>query len=113
MEEVDWDEVDDDDIEESSWERLEGLSEMFPSFMCSFAGVAVDWASWGASSGFWLASNALWIGATSSLILFLPYIIEKERSDMEKSQVAQQRQMLLGPAAAVQAAKPPQPSLQH
>ena len=36
---------------------------------------------------FGLARNTAWIVATSSLIMFLPYIIEKERSDMERSQV--------------------------
>ncbi|PAV83461.1 hypothetical protein WR25_12338 [Diploscapter pachys] len=39
---------------------------------------------------FGLACNTAWIVATSSLIMFLPYIIEKERSDMERSQKQEQ-----------------------
>jgi hypothetical protein len=36
---------------------------------------------------FGLARSAIWIVATSSMVMFLPYIIERERSDMEKNQV--------------------------
>ncbi|CAJ0957081.1 unnamed protein product, partial [Mesorhabditis belari] len=108
MSAIDWEHVPDEELEETLWERFEGLSEMFPSFLQKFVTGTVDWTKWSASTGFWLTRNAVWIAATSSLILFMPYIIEKERSDLEKTQVAQQRQLLLGPAAAVQAAKSPQ-----
>lgn len=52
-----------------------------------------------------ITRSTVWVISTTSLIAFLPYIIEKERSDLEKTQVAQQRQMLLGPSAAIQQAK--------
>ncbi|KAM3715935.1 Mitochondrial import receptor [Dirofilaria immitis] len=54
---------------------------------------------------FSFVKSALWIVSSSMMILVLPYVIEKERSEYEKSQVAQQRQMLLGPSAAVSAVK--------
>ncbi|KAK6026098.1 hypothetical protein OSTOST_07984 [Ostertagia ostertagi] len=72
------------ELEETSWTRaLEGLTEN------------------GSLQSLTLSGSV----PPRPLIMFMPYVIEKERSDLEKTQVAQQRQMLLGPSAAVQAAK--------
>ncbi|CAI4228702.1 unnamed protein product [Auanema sp. JU1783] len=100
-----WDQIPDEELEETFLERIEGLGEMFPSGLRNLIGGTVDLSVWGVKSSFWLARNTVWIAATTSLIMFMPYLIEKERSDFQKTQVAQQQQMLLGPTAAMQAAK--------
>jgi import receptor subunit TOM22 len=61
-------------------------------------------------SGGWTLFNftkqAAWVISTTAIIMVLPYIVEKERADNERAQVAQQRQMLLGPGAAVSSSQP-------
>ncbi|VDM97737.1 unnamed protein product [Thelazia callipaeda] len=100
-----WDRVPDDELEETLGERLWGLREMFPdSFRCKLES-SIDWSVWAARHAFSFMRSTLWIVSSSMMILVLPYVIEKERSEFEKSQVAQQRQMLLGPSAAVSSAK--------
>ncbi|EJW82219.1 hypothetical protein WUBG_06872 [Wuchereria bancrofti] len=95
-----WDQIPDDELEETITERLWGLREMFPDvFRCKLES-SVDWSVWAAKHTFSFVRSALWIVSSSMMILVLPYVIEKERSEYEKSQVAQQRQMLLGPSAA-------------
>ncbi|RCN26562.1 hypothetical protein ANCCAN_27711 [Ancylostoma caninum] len=100
-----FDDIPDDELEETLLERLEGLTEMVPQCLRKAVTNGASWSAWGVKSLWYITRQAVWIGATTSLIMFMPYIIEKERSDLEKTQVAQQRQMLLGPSAAVQAAK--------
>ncbi|KAJ1371871.1 Mitochondrial import receptor subunit TOM22 [Parelaphostrongylus tenuis] len=100
-----FDDIPDDELEETILERLEGLGEMMPPGLRKAVSNGVSWSWWGAKSLWYLARQGIWIAATTSLIMFMPYVIEKERSDLEKTQAAQQRQMLLGPSAAVQAAK--------
>ncbi|PIO69157.1 hypothetical protein TELCIR_09030 [Teladorsagia circumcincta] len=100
-----FDDIPDDELEETFLERLEGLTEMVPQGLRKSITNGASWSVWGVKSLWYIARQAVWIGATTSLIMFMPYVIEKERSDLEKTQVAQQRQMLLGPSAAVQAAK--------
>ena len=100
-----WDDIPDAELEETLLERLEGLGEAVPASLRSFVCGTVNWSTWAVTSGFSLARQGVWIVATTSLIMFLPYIIEKERADIEKTQMAQQRQMLLGPAAAAGAKK--------
>lgn len=95
-----WDEIPDEELEESLLERLEGLAEAVPE---SLRNAVTTTASWSTSFVFGTLSftrSAVWVVATTSLVMFLPYIIEKERADIEKTQMAQQRQMLLGPAAS-------------
>ncbi|PAV84622.1 hypothetical protein WR25_00719 [Diploscapter pachys] len=101
----DWDDVPDDELEETILERIEGMSEMVPQSVRKAVTSTTSWTIWTVKSTFGLARNTAWIVATSSLVMFLPYIIEKERSDMERSQVLAQQQMLLGPHAAIQNAK--------
>ncbi|CAI2347324.1 unnamed protein product [Caenorhabditis sp. 36 PRJEB53466] len=100
-----FDEIPDSEIQETLLERIEGLGDMFPDSLCSAVSSGVSWSKWGIRGVLNVTKNAVWIISTTSLIAFLPYIIEKERSDLEKTQVAQQRQMLLGPSAAIQNAK--------
>ncbi|MFH4980699.1 hypothetical protein AB6A40_007408 [Gnathostoma spinigerum] len=100
-----WDKIPDDELEETLMERIYGLREMFPQSFRDSVSSTISMSIWGAQYGFYLVKNAAWIAATTSLIMFLPYIIEKERSDLGKSQVAQQQQLLLGPSAALSAAK--------
>ncbi|CAD6195083.1 unnamed protein product [Caenorhabditis auriculariae] len=100
-----FDTIPDGDLQESAWERIQGLSEMFPKPVRKMVTSGCEWGIWSAAGLLNLTRNGVWVLATTSLIAFLPYIIEKERSDLEKTQVAQQRQMLLGPTAAIQSAK--------
>uniref|UniRef100_A0A8R1HLF8 Mitochondrial import receptor subunit TOM22 homolog n=1 Tax=Caenorhabditis japonica TaxID=281687 RepID=A0A8R1HLF8_CAEJA len=100
-----FDDIHDSEIQETFLERIEGLTEMFPDAIQSAAVSTANWSVWGIKGLFNATKSTVWLISTTSLIAFLPYIIEKERSDLEKTQVAQQRQMLLGPSAAIQQAK--------
>uniref|UniRef100_A0A1I7W6W4 Mitochondrial import receptor subunit TOM22 homolog n=1 Tax=Heterorhabditis bacteriophora TaxID=37862 RepID=A0A1I7W6W4_HETBA len=95
-------------FQETLWERIEGLGEMVPGGLKKVVTGGVGWSVWGAKGAvglnriidcnivclyyhftqFTLARNTVWIVATTSLIMFLPYIVEKERSDLEKTQVS-------------------------
>jgi len=108
------DEEDDDDIDETLVERLIGLSEMFPDSLRrgtrSMLGNSVSLAKWSYSN----ARTISWIVFSSSVTLFLPIMIETERMGIEEAQKQQQRQILLGPGAAVSAGAnaplPPMPA---
>ncbi|XP_071443598.1 mitochondrial import receptor subunit TOM22 homolog [Hetaerina americana] len=100
------DDSDDEDLDETLSERLWGLTEMFPDKVRETTGV-VSSAAWTAIKGLYkLSCNASWVFFTSSAILFAPVIIEIERSQMEEMQKQQQRQILLGPNAAVSGLAP-------
>ncbi len=96
------DEDEDDDFEdETLLERLVGLAEMFPD---SVRAVAWGTACGTVSSAKWLysASRSLsWVAFSSAVVLFFPVMIETERLGIEEAQKQQQRQILLGPGAAV------------
>lgn len=95
------DESEDEDLDETLAERLWGLTEMFPDRVRETT-YNVTSASWSAVKGLYkFGCNASWIFFTSSALLFAPVIIEVERSQMEEMQRQQQRQILLGPNAAV------------
>ncbi|XP_046403512.1 mitochondrial import receptor subunit TOM22 homolog [Ischnura elegans] len=103
------DDSDDEDLDETLSERLWGLTEMFPDKVRETSGVVAN-ATWTAIKGLYKFScNASWIFFTSSALLFAPVIIEIERSQMEEMQKQQQRQILLGPNAAVSGGLPPGP----
>uniref|UniRef100_A0A1B6JPM7 Mitochondrial import receptor subunit TOM22 homolog n=1 Tax=Homalodisca liturata TaxID=320908 RepID=A0A1B6JPM7_9HEMI len=88
---------DDEDIDETFTERLIGLTEMFPEPVVNFT-VSVARTTKAGIKGFYnLSRNALWIAASSSLILFGPLLFEVERAQLEESQRSQQKQFLLGP----------------
>uniref|UniRef100_A0A914WQB6 Mitochondrial import receptor subunit TOM22 homolog n=1 Tax=Plectus sambesii TaxID=2011161 RepID=A0A914WQB6_9BILA len=98
-------ELDDEDVEETLGERFVGLGEMFPDWLRRGIVTSAN-LTWSLATNVGsFAKSTLWIVSTSAMIMVVPYAIEKERSDMEKSQMAQQRQLLLGPSAAVSAAK--------
>merc|ERR1712227_425772 len=92
----DEDDDDDEDIEdESIVERLCALTEMFPGSVRK----STSWLTNSLiSSSKWCYGKSrtiVWAVATSAIILYLPVVLENERSSLE------QRQMLLGPNAAV------------
>lgn len=92
---------DDDDLDETLTERLWGLAEMFPN--CVRRGTW-SFTTGSCSSLGWLfnfSRTALWIFFSSSAILVAPVIFELERVQLEEAQRQQQRQILLGPSAAV------------
>merc|ERR1711983_615104 len=95
-------EDEDDDFEdETIIERLVGLTEMFPQGLTS----TLSSTAFGAvSSVKWLygASRSLtWVMSSSFAVMFFPMIIEIERLGIEEAQKQQQRQILLGPGAAM------------
>jgi len=94
------DEEDDFD-DESFFERLVGLTEMFPegltTAVTSSAKGLVSGAQWAYGAG----RTLTWIVCSSATIMFLPIMIESERLGLEEAQKNQQRQMLLGPGAAM------------
>ena len=63
-------------------------------------------------TGFYsFARSASWIIFSTSAILFAPIIFEVERAQMEEMQKQQQRQILLGPGAAMSGASPMGPGM--
>ncbi|XP_037522195.1 mitochondrial import receptor subunit TOM22 homolog [Rhipicephalus sanguineus] len=100
-------EEDDFDLDETLYERLWGLTEMFPPKLRQ--GVYdVAHFSWGSAKGLYSFSrSAFWIIFSSSAILFAPVIFELERLQVEEMSRQQQRQILLGPSAAVSGGAPP------
>lgn len=100
-------ELDDDDEDfedETVLERLYGLTEMFPQRVrnCAYSSMTGGWKCSKAIYKF--TRSSLWIGATSFMILVVPIVFEQERFNMEQQQLSQQRQMLLGPNAAMSGA---------
>ena len=81
------DELDDEELDETLTERLVGLTEMLPEWLRRSVATSADWTWWATKSAAGLAQSTLWVVSTSALIMVVPYAIEKERSDMEKSQV--------------------------
>uniref|UniRef100_A0A5S6QJ58 Mitochondrial import receptor subunit TOM22 homolog n=1 Tax=Trichuris muris TaxID=70415 RepID=A0A5S6QJ58_TRIMR len=96
-----------DDLDETFTERLMGLTEMFPDKLREVVrrcGSAV----WNSSTNlFSLARSAAWFVVTTSTIMLLPVIIEKERVDFEQMHLMQQKQILFGPSAALAASGRP------
>ncbi|XP_060794913.1 mitochondrial import receptor subunit TOM22 homolog [Neoarius graeffei] len=94
-------EGDDDDLDETLAERLWGLTEMFPDTLRSAAEVSAQCSLSVAKKVYSFSRTALWIGATSFMILVLPVVFETERLQLEQQQLQQQRQILLGPNAGI------------
>lgn len=95
------DDEDDDFEDETLIERLVGLTEMFPTGLTSAVNATANGA---VSSVKWMysASRSIsWVVCSSAAIMFLPIMIETERLGIEEAQKQQQRQMLLGPGAAM------------
>eukprot|EP00918_Siedleckia_nematoides_P027508 GHVU01059356.1.p1 GENE.GHVU01059356.1~~GHVU01059356.1.p1 ORF type:complete len:149 (+),score=19.22 GHVU01059356.1:137-583(+) len=93
--------IDDDDLDETLSERLWGLTEMFPEPVRNVTHFVAG-GTWGSTKWLWgVGKVALWVGASSATILALPIMFETERAQMEEQQKQQQRQILLGPNAAM------------
>lgn len=94
-------EEDDEDLDETLSERLWGLTEMFPSWLRSGVWSLTTNSATGMKNLYGFSRSALWILCSSSVILMAPVVFEVERAQMEEMQKMQQRQILLGPSAAV------------
>ncbi|KAK3092060.1 hypothetical protein FSP39_024821, partial [Pinctada imbricata] len=89
------------DIEETFTERLIGLTEMFPESLRNFMGTVTTYAWKTTKWTYGFSQSALWIMTTAATIAVLPVMLENERSQMVEQQKQQERQILLGPHAAV------------
>ncbi|XP_013784929.1 mitochondrial import receptor subunit TOM22 homolog [Limulus polyphemus] len=92
---------DEEDLDETLGERLWALTEMFPeslrnatSSLITGSAISVKWA-------YGFSRSVFWIVFSSSVILMAPVMFESERMQLEEMQKQQQRQILLGPSAAV------------
>ncbi|XP_055876983.1 mitochondrial import receptor subunit TOM22 homolog [Biomphalaria glabrata] len=96
-------EEDDEDLDEdeSLSERLIGLTEMFPETFRKSCQCACYLLSSVTKNSLYVLRSALWIASSSAVILVLPVIFESERAQQHEEQLQQQRQILLGPNAAV------------
>ncbi|KAK0092423.1 hypothetical protein PV326_001494 [Microctonus aethiopoides] len=83
-----------DEEDETFFERLIGLTEMLPENFRNF-GYNLGTALYNFSC------SATWVLFSTSAILFAPMIIEVERAQMEEMQRTQQKQVLLGPNTAM------------
>ncbi|XP_076637415.1 translocase of outer mitochondrial membrane 22 homolog mge [Colletes latitarsis] len=91
----------DDEEDESLAERLLGLTEMFPDEVRNF-GYNVGTCLHSSMKGLYgFSCSAAWLFFSSSAILFAPILLETERAQMEEVQRTQQKQVLLGPNAAM------------
>jgi len=110
-EDEDYDSDEENYDDETILERILGLAEMFPESVrvgaCTVASGSLASLKWVYS----LSRSVSWIMFSSSAILFMPIMIETERMGMEEMQKQQQRQILLGPGAAVSGNAPPMPSM--
>jgi len=96
----DWDNVPDDELEETLLERIEGLKEMFPEKLRKKVSSTAEWSWWLVKGTASLTRSAVWVISTTSLIMLVPYFVEKEIIDSEKDQATSQQQLLLGPSMA-------------
>merc|ERR1712063_131162 len=101
MAQEDEEEEEEDDIDETLLERLIGLSEMFPASVQNLTSKLVFGSVSSIKGLYSFARSASWVVFSTSAILFAPIIFEVERAQMEEMQKQQQRQILLGPGAAL------------
>jgi len=102
----------DDDVDETLAERLVGLTEMLPAPVRSLSGALYSGSVYGVKEGYSLLCASTWVFFSSAAILFAPLIFEIERTQMEEMHKQQQRQILLGPNAAVSGSMmPSQPGM--
>lgn len=95
------DDLDDEDLDETLAERLMGLTEMFPERIRAASCTLLNGLHQGLKGLYTLGRTSSWIFFSTSAILFAPVIFEVERAQMEEMQKQQQRQILLGPNAAL------------
>ncbi|XP_033127552.1 mitochondrial import receptor subunit TOM22 homolog [Anneissia japonica] len=97
---TDGSELEEDFEDETIFERICALSEMFPTPVRNITSLAATLSWKGAVGAFRFGRSATWIASTSFMILFLPIVFEAEMAQMEQAQLQHQRQILLGPNAA-------------
>lgn len=66
------------------WERVVGLTEMFPDTFRTTVSTAFSGSVSAAKTSFGILRHATWIIASTSIIAVMPYVIEKERHDYEE-----------------------------
>ena len=94
-------EDDEDFDDETILERLVALTEMFPESLINAASVSASGMVSGLKWAYSASKVVTWVVCTSASIMFLPIMIETERLGIEEAQKQQQRQILLGPGAAM------------
>ncbi|XP_054160464.1 mitochondrial import receptor subunit TOM22 homolog [Oppia nitens] len=98
---VDQDIDDDDDFDETLVERLIGLTEMFPETLRNLVYNVTKGSLNRSKQLYGLSCSVFWVVFTSSAVLLAPLALEMERSQLEEINKQQQRQILLGPSAAI------------
>jgi len=93
--------IPEDEAEESMGERMVGLTEMLPEGVRRRAGKTIELAASTAKKAYGWSRTGVWIFFSTAIIAVAPALFETERFQMEEMQKMQQRQMLLGPNAAV------------
>ncbi|XP_029652207.1 mitochondrial import receptor subunit TOM22 homolog [Octopus sinensis] len=97
---------DDDELDETLAERIIGLSEMFPQSLrtttCALCSLSLNYAKMLYS----VTRTVAWVFVSSATIIVLPALFESERAQAQEQQLQQQRQILLGPNAAVSGSTP-------
>ncbi|XP_075221259.1 translocase of outer mitochondrial membrane 22 homolog mge [Lycorma delicatula] len=95
-------ESDDEDFEDESFaERLYGLTEMLPDSLVKKTESFLSYTKSAIQDLYKVSRTVTWAVFSSSVILVAPIIFEVERAQMEEAQRSQQKQMLLGPNAAM------------
>jgi len=93
--------IPEDDAEESIAERLVGLTEMLPEGFRTSAGKTIETTCISVKKVYGWSRTGVWIFFSTAIIAIAPALFETERFQMEEMSKMQQRQMLLGPNAAV------------
>ncbi|OQR78317.1 mitochondrial import receptor subunit TOM22-like [Tropilaelaps mercedesae] len=91
----------DDDVVETIGERLWGLTEMFPDSVRDATRTLTSVTHTALSKVYGLSRTLIWVFFSSAAILAAPVIVEVERVNMDEMAKQQQREILLGPSAAV------------
>ncbi|XP_065347224.1 mitochondrial import receptor subunit TOM22 homolog [Cloeon dipterum] len=100
------DDDEDEDEDETLAERLWGLTEMFPEPVRKAAGFTCSTTKAGVVGFYSLLRASSWVFFSTSIVLFAPVIFETERIQVEEMQKQQNRQLILGPNAAMAGAGP-------
>ncbi|XP_071128891.1 mitochondrial import receptor subunit TOM22 homolog [Mytilus edulis] len=111
IEDIPLDEDDDEVMDETVVERLVGLTEMFPEGLRNFCSQAVSLSGKYTVQGYGLTRNLLWVATSAATLLVLPVVFEKERAQHQEQQRQQERQILLGPNAAMGGSSPMMPGM--
>jgi import receptor subunit TOM22 len=74
---------------------------MFPEPVRNALGSVIGLTASASKNMYKWSRVGLWVAGSSFTVLILPIICEQERASLEEAQAAQQRELLLGPSAAV------------